>query len=545
MVITITERNKVLQASIMSPSQAGHDPQSHFRDNRLMTGRPIPRYSVPTAVYSPELTKIMERFMKIAEVEVMESMVHHAADLVSVTWQCSVNGGKAKPDAVWGLSMVLELKNEKGVGGNALLQTLIDRLHIIQGSKMEGKFLNSNFPCIVIAISSTLFDVSLMVMTEVLLVDDVFQIDIRGGRNLQEDTVTLARALQIITDGFGELTKYYNRIRTQDTDHGADYLLPNPICNTTLEPPSFGPLTFLNKLSARDVSGSNDALDQSTAKRLELSMNLFRARMPDNTTVMVKFTPTYNAEAHRLLEAEGLAPKLFYHEKMAGDKARNAFAYLYDDQQIQNDGLLPRSVYYDIQKALEILHQRKIVFGDVRLQNVMVQEEQGGRVGGRLVDFDNCDLEGEARYPVFLSRIAVYRDAGMEPYGKMLTKHDKFLLAKLEDFSPPTSRYAFHAFHASRVLNVSLSLKASSPILCPIKIQTADVNPHNLELVAASALSVQAQESPRLPHGHLPSLQLVVPDITWSPSPTYTSPTSTPLTPSPPPDATIRFSSKR
>ncbi|KAG7085504.1 hypothetical protein E1B28_003065 [Marasmius oreades] len=299
--------------------------------------------------------------------------------------------------------------------------------------------------------SSTLFEIGLTVMTEELLVDDVFRIDIRGGRDLENDTLTLARALQIVVDGVESLMKYYNRLQTQvrvlisvsQICHYkcADYLFPEPVCGDA--PPS---LTFLEKLSPTHVFPNLDVPEgQSTVKPSDFSMCLFRARMQDGTIVMVKFTPRYNVEAHSLLAEAELAPRLLHRTKVVGGwfmivmeflpNAQNAFTYLYDHQiqQSKPGHLLPRSVYLDIREALNILHAINLVFGDVRLQNVMVREDKGS-VRGCLVDFDWCGVAREARYPVFLTKLRSYDDAGMEAYGKMSIKHDEVLMEEFENF---------------------------------------------------------------------------------------------------------------
>ncbi|KAG7089062.1 hypothetical protein E1B28_010772 [Marasmius oreades] len=133
-------------------------------------------------------------------------------------WRTSVNRGSATPVAVWDLAMLLEEKNEKGAGGNPQLQGFFSRLHALQGLKNEGKFSSSNFPCIILSISSTLFEVSLTVMTQVLLVEDVFRADIRGGPHLEKDILTLACALTIVAEGLQDLQIYYHMIFTQDDD---------------------------------------------------------------------------------------------------------------------------------------------------------------------------------------------------------------------------------------------------------------------------------------------------------------------------------------
>ncbi|KAF9262767.1 hypothetical protein L218DRAFT_1077693 [Marasmius fiardii PR-910] len=271
-----------------------------------------------------------------------------------------------------------------------------------------------------------------------LLVEDVFRINIRGGRRVKEDTICLARALKIIKDGHQRLNEYYRNLSvTADTTFS--FLYPNPVCLPDFKCPSCGQLTFMGKLVAKDIF-EDEEIAASTYKRLDVSMALFHAKMlHDGRNVIVKFTPSYNELAHKLLADQGLAPRLLHCEKVAGgwymvvmeylDKAQNAYKYLLG--QPYQERFLPQTAYSNIKSALEVLHQNNIVFGDVRLQNVMVEEKAGGGLRGYLVDFDGCGTHEEARYPVFLAHILLFQEAGMKPNGIMKKEHDIKLLAEL------------------------------------------------------------------------------------------------------------------
>jgi hypothetical protein len=65
---------------------------------------------------------------------------------------------------------------------------------------------------------------------------------------------------------------------------------------------------------------------------------------------------------------------------------------------------LPSSVIEDVRKAISILHEKNIVFGDLRRPNVLVKRviKSGGDGGGtwcaKLCDFDWTGKEGQGRY---------------------------------------------------------------------------------------------------------------------------------------------------
>ncbi|KAF8592735.1 hypothetical protein K439DRAFT_1656135 [Ramaria rubella] len=119
---------------------------------------------------------------------------------------------------------------------------------------------------------------------------------------------------------------------------------------------------------------------------------IYKAKLHSSGALLVvKFTSTYNAEAHRLLTDNQLAPALHYAgmEDTAAPKldGEHPSGFLSEDQAGQ------------IRKAVELLHSRKFVFGDLRLPNIWITE---GRA--MLIDFDWCSPADEGRYPMSLNQ---------------------------------------------------------------------------------------------------------------------------------------------
>ncbi|KAG7089021.1 hypothetical protein E1B28_010732 [Marasmius oreades] len=344
-------------------------------DPRIIAGCPMDRYGLPTTIYSLQLARIMEKFRNIEEFYNNEKERENALKkplkeiFGTAHWQKLVNDRQAFLDAVWDLSMVFEGKNEKGLDGNVQLQGLLSRLHIVQ----DSKWMESSSPPISPASYSAFRAHPL-------------------SPHLDKDILIVARALTILANGLQDLKKCYNDIQIQGDEH-ANYLFPNPLCQDTLKPPTYGPLTFLEKLSPSDIFVVPDVIrpklvqKQSTTDRFKCSMRLFHAMMPNKTVIIVKFMLTYNPDTHELLVAEGLAPKLLHCTKIIDnwwmivmeylDKAQNAYTYLLNRTTLK----LPCSVYNDIKTALRKLHEKKIVFGALRIQNIMVEEDKKHKDG--------------------------------------------------------------------------------------------------------------------------------------------------------------------
>jgi hypothetical protein len=146
---------------------------------------------------------------------------------------------------------------------------------------------------------------------------------------------------------------------------------------------------------------------------------------------LIKFSQTYEATAHRLLTAHGLASALHQclqlvgggymviMERLAGEDAHEAFHG-------QN---LPQSVTEDIQRALNLLHGSKRVFGDLRRPNIMVLKEED-EYRAKLVDLGCVGIDGQTQHSAFLNTDLRWPQ-GIVPCAPMHRKHDNNLLTAI------------------------------------------------------------------------------------------------------------------
>ena len=139
-------------------------------------------------------------------------------------------------------------------------------------------------------------------------------------------------------------------------------------------------------------------------------MYLARMQTEDGTStkdVFVKFAVNYNSTAHHLLanHKPPLAPALHSCTRVIGDMFMVVMQYLPGTSLL--DVLLPlptstcEAIRRDVSRALELLHEHELVFGDLREANLLYLPEEGGRA--LLVDFDNVGRDGEDRYPACLN----------------------------------------------------------------------------------------------------------------------------------------------
>ncbi|KIJ57044.1 hypothetical protein M422DRAFT_23158 [Sphaerobolus stellatus SS14] len=105
--------------------------------------------------------------------------------------------------------------------------------------------------------------------------------------------------------------------------------------------------------------------------------------------LVVKFVSQYNAEAHRLLALEGLAPELRYAgvEDPAAPIYGKRFMIVMDFIEGHIAQVpLPQPEFSQVQKALQLLHTHGFVFGDLRSPNILIT----GDSKVKIVDFDWC-----------------------------------------------------------------------------------------------------------------------------------------------------------
>ncbi|RDX42011.1 hypothetical protein OH76DRAFT_149025 [Lentinus brumalis] len=145
---------------------------------------------------------------------------------------------------------------------------------------------------------------------------------------------------------------------------------------------------------------------------------------------VVKFTPRYSAEAHRLLAAANCAPDLVYcgspYPDFAGYTRMQMVVTEYVPSGLTMWEVARKPLRDKLREAVSLLHSQGMVHGDLRWPNVLVNRE--GDI--RLIDFDWAGLEGVALYPDDLAEDVPW-PVGAKP-GALITKdHDTYWLERL------------------------------------------------------------------------------------------------------------------
>ena len=154
--------------------------------------------------------------------------------------------------------------------------------------------------------------------------------------------------------------------------------------------------------------------------------------------IVVKFVDRYGQRAHQILADEGLAPKLLYcgSPRLDDDEPSYQSISMVVMEYVDGDTLAVakqkmsevsvETVRSAVRRALELLHNHGLVFGDLRPPNVMITKD--GKV--KLIDFNWAGDEGQARYPSLISSEIAWPE-GVKALAVMRREHDLDMLKKL------------------------------------------------------------------------------------------------------------------
>ena len=149
----------------------------------------------------------------------------------------------------------------------------------------------------------------------------------------------------------------------------------------------------------------------------------------EEVDVVVKFTVRYHERAHRILAEGQLAPALHFCIPLIGDMYMVIMDYVEGmppfDHRVSGDRR--QGVYNDMQRALNLLHEKNLVFGDLRAPNVIVKT--GG--GTMLIDFDWVGEHQVDRYPASWNNDGRWAP-GVKRRGLMDKAHDAYMLENLQ-----------------------------------------------------------------------------------------------------------------
>ncbi|KAJ7135412.1 hypothetical protein C8R43DRAFT_1020931 [Mycena crocata] len=495
--------------TLPTPSTCSSNPKQLYEHAGTLAGRPFGRCGPPTCLFDSHLAGLADAlrdlgsavplpspskitwglsFFKVAvgfhsnEAE-MEKVLRPLLDelFADGTWQQSIDGGRREAH---GPGWIYELKKQKGLGGDPEAQAVADCEKLLcDKTTSHGKMRDrSRLPTILVSQAGPQLDIAVAICAEVVLVDQLFSINLRDGINVDEQILTLARLATCLSNTSTDLGRYYNNLSLAPVSPtiASGLHLPAPVSASaphSLISDALG-LSFLYKLSR--VTGKpvnvDDEIDRNANARHTVFVALGRgnAGIPSEE-VIVKFTKQYNEIAHTMLHALGLAPRLYHHAAIRGglymtvmEKVVGVTAFRW--QSTNNATHLPSSVLTDVDTAIKTLHSADLVFGDLRLPNIMIRggeqdsngdggQDDGGSEwcsadagrtceaaaegsnigehdekltdnnsgGALLIDFDWTGQDGVARYPITISTLDEWAP-DVKPYGLMSKAHDLYCL---------------------------------------------------------------------------------------------------------------------
>jgi serine/threonine protein kinase len=142
--------------------------------------------------------------------------------------------------------------------------------------------------------------------------------------------------------------------------------------------------------------------------------------------IVVKFVERYSERAHHILAEMDMAPRLVHYGPLQpsnGSLCMVVMEYVHGDTfavaKSKMDGEMVKTVKSEVRRALTLLHEHGLVFGDLRPPNVMITKEKTVQ----LIDFDWAGEAGQVEYPHLLSP-AVTWPKGIRPLDPIEKEHD-------------------------------------------------------------------------------------------------------------------------
>ncbi|KAI0636366.1 hypothetical protein C8Q77DRAFT_1072109 [Trametes polyzona] len=148
------------------------------------------------------------------------------------------------------------------------------------------------------------------------------------------------------------------------------------------------------------------------------------AAQPEPKEVVVKFAHTYSAAAHGLLADHALAPKLWFCEKVPSVGMYVIVMDHLKGMQDAADRTMTPAEHAALGKAVKLLHDEDLAFGDLRGPNVLLSD-----LGPVLIDFEWCGREGVVCYPEDINmEDAIGWHPDVFPGEKIKKEHDRHML---------------------------------------------------------------------------------------------------------------------
>jgi hypothetical protein len=153
---------------------------------------------------------------------------------------------------------------------------------------------------------------------------------------------------------------------------------------------------------------------------------LFIGETDNGERICMKFVRRYSQAVHEKCAKMGIAPKLRGFEDIGAGWMMVIMDAIDEEYKLFDKNVLPADTREHIRVRLVELHQAHFVHGDVRDVNIMVRKD--GKPGYMLVDFDWSGVIGEARYPINVNKVDLWRPDDVSDGMPIKSEHDMAML---------------------------------------------------------------------------------------------------------------------
>ncbi|KAI8975930.1 hypothetical protein BD414DRAFT_423507 [Trametes punicea] len=455
--------------------------------DKFHAGRPAGNYGPPVSLFNDALGRLDHRLRHLDDVPIdpppaLIRLVHSLTVVAAnsypsedrrveatepllsqilnnaLRWKPSKHRYGIEPDAISEghppFLVVVEVKNEAGLHGDASLQAGLSYAHLVTAPDFKALRKQSNCPAILCGIMGNLLEIGVAMYTDGTYHDLLLSERLHLGFHSAQNILRLSQAFAATRDAISELQVFYTRLNVHPPPRDSIAFLfpsPRPLPSYTDFVPSLvfthrlrrsgDPVLVANSESARQSRVYLATMSRKPPSAGEaLSASSPSDDGPTNSIeVVVKFTDRYHADAHKLLAAEHLAPALHACVPVCGDlfmavmdrvEGEMAWAVLARGEQ------LPYRIYEDVRRAITLLHSHNLVFGDLRTPNIMVVPGGSGPDDGprgMLVDLDWVGAHGGDRYPASLDESLPDWTIGIQRHGIMDKAHDTAMLVRFKE----------------------------------------------------------------------------------------------------------------
>ncbi|KAK0199567.1 hypothetical protein DFS33DRAFT_1367992 [Desarmillaria ectypa] len=405
---------------------------SQFRTEFAKEDLPVPKKVMLATVEVIDVSSAIYSGNRMGEKRRREALAPALSEAIGYSIERIVNSDNTDADGtilhrVNGNSVALlqsEIKDEIGTGGSdpSIQGGLSVRRFWAQTNRATYRDATC-CPTLILAVAGPWMAVFGAVFTDKFIVEPLT--DLIRVVNLSLNSPhyrRIARLFHVFGNCLTSLAKYW------------DTLVIPPVPVTSMEHPRYFP--HVNSYTSNNSTTSFRYLRPIDPQDTLCVTFLAETADPSPTRIIVKFVEQYGAEAHQLLADADLAPKLLYHGVIDSSTGAPSYGSLRMVVMEEVEGTnafaryqgrkAPQLFVDSVREAIHKLHDRGLVFGDLRHQNIMITRDDKVK----LIDFDWAGKDGEAEYPMRLSK-KIQWAPGVRAMEKMYKAHDIFMIDQL------------------------------------------------------------------------------------------------------------------